>query len=173
MVSNCPVAVDDSTATTALYLILSTCREFSKAERNLRSGNFKTGLKQAHDPSALTLGILGLGGIGLRIAEMVHSFDMRVIYHSRRKRADAPEWCEYFPEDRMDEMLAQTDVLSVSVPLNSNTEGLVGEKMIRSLKKGAIIVNTARGKVIDEDAMIRALEDGHVGLRIVIFLYMT
>lgn len=59
-------------------------------------------------------------------------------------------------------MLAQADVLSVHVPLKAETEGLVGEAMIRKLKKGAVIVNTARGKVIDEAALIRALEDGHV-----------
>ena len=67
--------------------------------------------------------------------------------------------------DRLDEMLAQADVLSVHVPLRAETEGLVGEAMIRKLKPGAVIVNTARGKVIDEAAMIRALEDGHVSGR--------
>jgi len=59
-------------------------------------------------------------------------------------------------------MLGQADVLSVHAPLRSDTEGLVGEKWIRALKEGAIIINTARGKVIDEEAMIRALEDGHL-----------
>ena len=62
----------------------------------------------------------------------------------------------------MEEMLKETDVLSVHVPLRKDTENLVGEKQIRTMKKGSIIVNTARGKVIDEAAMIRALEDGHV-----------
>lgn len=85
---------------------------------------------------------------------------MRVIYHSRRKVADAPAYCEYF--ENVDEMLRQTDVLSVHVPLRQETVALVGEKMIRTLKPGAIIINTARGKVIDEEALIRALEDGHV-----------
>lgn len=96
----------------------------------------------------------------MRLAELVQSFPMRVIYHSRRKVADAPAYCEYF--ENVDEMLKQTDVLSVHVPLRKETEGLVGEKMIRTLKPGAIIINTARGKVIDEEALIRALEDGHL-----------
>lgn len=86
---------------------------------------------------------------------------MRIIYHSRRKVANAPDYCEYF--GNVEEMLAQADVLSVHVPLREDTVGLVGEKWIRALKPGGIIINTARGKVIDEDAMIRALEDGHVG----------
>lgn len=85
---------------------------------------------------------------------------MRVIYHSRRKVVDAPAYCEYF--ENVEEMLAQADVLSIHVPLRAETVGLVGEKMIRALKPGAIIINTARGKVIDENAMIAALEDGHV-----------
>ena len=85
---------------------------------------------------------------------------MRVLYHSRHKNPDAPNFCEYFED--VEKMLAQTDVLSVHVPLRADTIGLVGEKWIRALKPGAIIINTARGKVIDEEAMIRALEDGHV-----------
>lgn len=107
-----------------------------------------------------TLAIVGLGGIGRRLAVLVHAFPMRVIYHSRHKNPDAPDFCEYFED--VEKMLAQTDVLSVHVPLRADTIGLVGEKWIRALKPGAILINTARGKVIDEEAMIRALEDGHV-----------
>ncbi|KAG6841385.1 hypothetical protein C0991_011725 [Blastosporella zonata] len=160
--SNTPGAVDDATATTALYLLISTLRQYAIAERSLRAGQWKpAGLStKTHDITGRTLAILGLGGIGLRFAELVRAFPMRIIYHSRNKVQDAPEWCEYFED--VDEMLAQADVLSVHVPLRAETVGLVGEKMIRSLKPGSIIINTARGKVIDEEAMIRALEDGHL-----------
>ncbi|EPQ55022.1 hypothetical protein GLOTRDRAFT_60918 [Gloeophyllum trabeum ATCC 11539] len=163
-VSNTPGAVDDATATTALYLLISSFRKFANAERSLHAGNWKRGHKagNAQDLEDKTLAILGLGGIGLRLAEYVRPFRMRVLYHNRRPRADVPEWCEYYGPERLDEMLAQADVLSVHVPLKKETEGLVDEKMIRALKKGAVIVNTARGKVIDEAAMIRALEDGHL-----------
>ena len=162
MVSNTPGAVDDATATTALYLLLSCMRQYSVSERSLRQLQWKPqGLAiKSHDLEGRTLAILGLGGIGMRFAELVHAFPMRVIYHSRRKSATAPNWCTWY--DNIEEMLAQADVLSIHVPLKSDTVGLVGEKWIRALKKGAIIVNTARGKIIDEDAMIRALEDGHV-----------
>ncbi|KDQ55123.1 hypothetical protein JAAARDRAFT_60085 [Jaapia argillacea MUCL 33604] len=165
-VSNTPGAVDDATATTALYLLISTFRNFAQSERTLRAGLWKTKHKaaSAHDLENRTLGILGLGGIGLRLAEYCHkAFGMKILYHNRNKVQDAPEWCEYFEAGRLNEMLGQCDALSVHVPLRKETEGLVGEEMIRSLKKGAIIVNTARGKVIDEAAMIRALEDGHLG----------
>jgi glyoxylate reductase len=165
-VSNTPGAVDDATATTALYLIVSTLRQFSKAERNLRNGTWKSGLNsgRAFDLTDKTLAILGMGGIGTRIAELVHAFPMRVIYHNRRPAEGAPPWTEYYPKEKLAEFLKEADVLALSIPLRPETEGLVGEAMIRGLRKGAILVNTARGKVIDEDAMIRALEDGHVGL---------
>ncbi|CAL1711304.1 unnamed protein product [Somion occarium] len=165
IVSNTPGAVDDATATTALYLMISALRQYSKAERDARAGLWKSQLESgnAHDLTGRTLAILGLGGIGMRLAELAHAFPMRIVYHNRGKVEDTPEWCEYFPAEKLDEMLAQTDVLSVHVPLRKDTEGLVGESMIRKLKKGAVIVNTARGKVIDEEAMIRALEDGHLG----------
>jgi glyoxylate reductase len=152
--------VDDATATVALYLLISTTRQFSKAERNVRSGKWKTGLQPAHDPSSLTLGILGYGGIGGRFAELAHAFPMRILYHSRKPSPSAPSWAKYYGD--LHEMLKETDVLSVHVPLKAETVGLVGEKEIRALKKGAIIINTARGKVIDEQSMIKALKDGHV-----------
>ncbi|KAF9268695.1 hypothetical protein L218DRAFT_892100 [Marasmius fiardii PR-910] len=160
-VSNTPGAVDDATATTALYLLISTIRNYSIAERTLRQGKWNPWVApRSHDLEGRTLAILGLGGIGMRLAEYAHAFPMRIIYHSRHKNPAAPEWCEYF--ENVEEMLAQADVLSVHVPLKEETVGLVGEKWIRKLPKGAIIINTARGKVIDEEAMIRALEDGHL-----------
>ncbi|KAJ3534171.1 hypothetical protein NM688_g7176 [Phlebia brevispora] len=163
-VSNTPGAVDDATATTALYLLISALRQFSLAERNLRSDRWKSGIHSgnAHDATGRTLAILGLGGIGMRFAELAHAFPMRIVYHNRGKVESAPEWCGYYPPEKLDEMLKIADVLSVHVPLKQDTEGLVNEKMIRTLKKGSIIINTARGKVIDEEAMIRALEDGHL-----------
>jgi len=163
-ISNTPGAVDDGTATTALYLLISALRRFAKAEVDIRQGKWKREHKagEAHDLEGRTLAILGLGGIGLRLAEYVHAFPMRVIYHNRNPVAHAPKWCEYYPKERLDEMLATADVLSVHIPLRDDTVHYVDETMIRKLKKGAIIVNTARGKVIDEAAMIRALEDGHL-----------
>jgi len=164
-VSNTPAAVDDATATTALYLMISAFRHFSEGERSLRAGHWKSDISASltHDLTGKTLAILGLGGIGFRLAELAHAFPMRVVYHSRKKVEGAPDWCEYFGRERMDEFLSLADVLSVHVPLRPDTEHLVDEGMIRKLKKGAVLVNTARGKVVDESALIRALEDGHLG----------
>jgi glyoxylate reductase len=115
---------------------------------------------KARDVTGKTLAIIGLGGIGMRLAVLAHAFPMRIIYYSRSKNAAAPEYCEYFRD--VQEMLRQADVLSIHLPLRSETVGLVGEHWIRLLKPGSIIINTACGKVIDEEAMIRALEDKHV-----------
>ena len=144
--------------------MISAFRNFSKGERGLRAGRWKNECPASlnYDITGKTLAVLGLGGIGFRLAELAHAFPMRIIYHSRKKVEGAPDWCEYFGQERLDEFLSLADVLSVHVPLRPDTEGLVGEGLIRKLKKGAVLVNTARGKVIDEAALIRALEDGHV-----------
>ena len=154
--------MDDATATTALYLLLATLRRFTFAEHSVRERKWKPDgvSSKAHDVTGKTLAILGLGGIGLRVAVLAHAFPMRIIYHSRRKNPNAPEYCEYFAD--VEEMLRQADVLSVNIPLRSETVGLVGEKWLRLLKPGAVLINTARGKIVDEEAMIKALEDGHV-----------
>lgn len=159
--SNTPEAVNDATATTALYLLLATFRQYTLAERSLRELKWKPkGINsKSHDITGKTLAILGLGGIGMRFAVLAEAFPMRIIYHSRRRNPKA-QCFEYFED--VDEMLRQADVLSIHVPVRVETVGLVGEKWIRTLKPGAILINTARGKIIDEEAMIRALEDGHV-----------
>jgi glyoxylate reductase len=161
--SNTPAVVNDATAATALYLLLATFRQYTLAERSLRELKWKPkGISsKTHDIKGKTLAILGLGGIGMRFAVLADAFPMRVIYHSRRKNPDA-EGFEYF--ENVEEMLRQADALSIHVPVSAETVGLVGERWIRSLKPGAVIINTARGKIVDEDAMIRALEDGHVCL---------
>jgi lactate dehydrogenase-like 2-hydroxyacid dehydrogenase len=176
-VSNTPGAVDAATATTALFLMLSAVRHYSPAEQSLRAGTWKPSItaKNAHDLAGRTLCIFGLGGIGLQLAKYAHAFPMRVIYHARKKHDDAPEWMEYFGPEKVEEMLGQTDVLSIHVPLRKETEKIIGEREIRWLKKGSVIINTARGKVIDEEAMIRALKDGHVSSisPLTVFLWLT
>jgi glyoxylate reductase len=163
IVSNTPGAVDEATATTAVFLLIATMRRFSECEAHLRAGGFSP-LKQvesgAHDLSGKTIGILGMGGIGLTIVNYIRAFGMKMLYHNRRKSSSAPADVEYCP-DLLD-MLGKVDVLMVSIPLSASTRGFIGEKEIRAMKKGSIIVNTARGPIIDEEAMIRALQDGHV-----------
>lgn len=162
-VSNTPGAVDEATATTAVYLLLATMRRFSMSEAHLRSGGFAPPAaveSGAHDLSDRTVGILGMGGIGSKIADYIRPFGMKILYHNRRPSADAAPDTTYCAS--LDEMLAQVDVLMISIPLSASTRGLIGEKQIRTMKRGSIIVNTARGPIVDEEAMIRALQDGHL-----------
>ncbi|KAG2159114.1 D-isomer specific 2-hydroxyacid dehydrogenase [Suillus bovinus] len=162
LVSNTPGANEDATASTALYLMLSCLRHFSMVERSLRSGTWRTpyNAAQTHDATGRTLGILGLGYIGLRFAHLVHAFPMRVIYFSRTKAESVPDWCEYVSS--IEELCEQADILSLHVPLNQSTAGMVGEKEIRTLRRGSVLLNTSRGRIVDQEAMIRALEDGHL-----------
>ncbi|KAG9012593.1 hypothetical protein FRB94_005528 [Tulasnella sp. JGI-2019a] len=160
-VTNTPGAVDIGTATTALYLLISTVRQYSIAERQARTGDWKNGLKPAHDPSALSLGILGLGGIGLTLAKYAHGFPMKATYYySRNPVPDCPDWIEYCHS--MEELLQKSDVISLHVPLKPETTGLIGKKEFAMMKKGAILINTARGKVLDEEALIDALKSGQL-----------
>ncbi|KAG1827812.1 D-isomer specific 2-hydroxyacid dehydrogenase [Suillus variegatus] len=162
LVSNTPRANEDATATTALYLMISCLRRFSMAERSLRSGTWKTpcDAAQTYDVTGRTLGIFGLGGIGLRFAHLAHAFPMRIIYFSRRKAESVPDWCEYVSS--LEELCKQADVLSLHVPLNQSTAGIIGENEIRTLRRGSVLLNTSRGRIVDQEAMIRALEDGHL-----------
>lgn len=138
-------------------------RRFSECEAHLRAGGFGP-LKQveagAQDLGGKAIGILGMGGIGSTFVNYIRPFGMRMMYHNRRESAAAPPDVCYVSD--LYDLLRQVDVLLVSIPLNEATLGFIGAKEIRSMKKGAIIINTARGPVIDEEAMIEALEDGHV-----------
>lgn len=163
IVSNTPGAVDEATATTAVFLLLSSMRRFSQAEAHLRAGGFapipavESG---AHDLSGKSIGILGMGGIGTTFVNYIRPFGMKMFYHNRRKSSTAADDVTYCED--LYEMLGKVDVLMISIPLSDATRGFVGEKEIRAMKKGSIIVNTARGPIVDEEAMIKALQDGHV-----------
>jgi lactate dehydrogenase-like 2-hydroxyacid dehydrogenase len=163
--SNTPGAVDEATATVALFLLLSTMRNTTWAQNHLRAGNF-TPMPEleasSFDLSGKTIGILGLGGIGLRFLKMVQPFGMKVLYHNRKPSDRAPKNAEYC-EDIYD-LLRRVDVLSVHTPLSPQTKNSISDKEIKTMKKGSIIINTARGGVIDEEALIKALQEGHVRL---------
>lgn len=104
----------------------------------------------------------------MRFAEMVHGafgFGSKelILYHSRKAKDGAPSWMEY--ESDLMKFLGRVDVVSVHIALKRETEGFLGERELRGMKKGGILINTARGKVVDEEALIRVLEDGHVSPR--------
>ncbi|KAK4047995.1 hypothetical protein OIV83_005029 [Microbotryomycetes sp. JL201] len=165
-VSNTPSAVDDATATVGMYLIISAMRQFYKAEMCARSGQFKNGTKPAHDPENKVLGIVGMGGIGRALAKRALGFDMKIIYHNRNPvdkslLATFPEGAVTYVST-LDELLQTSDVVSLNLPLNASTKNSFGKRQFGLMKRGSVLVNTARGGVVDEAALLDALESGHL-----------
>ncbi|KAN0060621.1 hypothetical protein ACQY0O_007279 [Thecaphora frezii] len=157
-VSHTPSAVDDATADTAMFLVLSSLRQYYRAEKNAREGKWKSGLKPAHDPENKVLGIIGMGGIGSALARRAAAFDMKIIYYNRNPNPNAAKEWEYVSSQ--EELLKRADVVSLNLPLNKETEKSFGKKQFDQMKDGAILVNTARGGVLDEEELIKALQSG-------------
>ena len=162
-VSNTPGAVDEATATTAVYLTIGAMRNFAKCAAVLRSGGFapiKEVENSSFDLSGKTIGVLGMGGIGSIYANIMRGFGVKLLYHNRNPSPKATPDMEYVQD--LYDFLGRVDLLSVHMPLSPKTTGFIGEKEIRTMRKGSRIVNTARGNVIEEEALLKALQDGHV-----------
>src|SRR5690606_38389739 len=135
-------------------------------EELLRSGNFNgwtPTMLLGMELRGKTLGIAGFGRIGQAVAERAHGFGMKIVVYNRSKvQADV---LERFAAKQLhwDAFLAEVDVLSLHVPHNPETENLLNEASLRALKKGALVINTARGAVLNEDAAAKLLHDGHLG----------
>ncbi|KAF2094657.1 hypothetical protein NA57DRAFT_45540 [Rhizodiscina lignyota] len=162
LVSNVPKMVDDATADTNMFLILGALRAFNVSMINLRNGSWRGHPPPplGHDPQGKVLGILGMGGIGRNLKKKAEAFDMKVIYYNRKKLSDELSGgAEYVS---FDELLARSDVLSLNLPLNPHTRHTISTKEFEKMKMGVVIVNTARGAVMDEDALVKALDSGKV-----------
>ncbi|UNI23795.1 Glyoxylate reductase [Purpureocillium takamizusanense] len=157
-------AVCEATADMAMLLTLSVVRDAFRAERGARSGAWKTGgIVPSRDPSGMTLGIVGMGSIGKLVAKKAAAFNMRVRYWSRT-RLGIDDEAEYNARHcaTLHELLASADVVSLHCPLTPKTEGLMSRAEFAAMKPGAFLVNTARGALVDEDALVEALESGKV-----------
>ena len=115
------------------------------------------------------LGVLGLGGIGMETAKRALGFDMKVLYHSRTRKPEVEK--EYgFKYASFKRVLAESDFISIHVPLTPETHGFIGEKQLKSMKKSAILVNLSRGPVVDTEALYKALiEDWIAGAGLDVF----
>lgn len=161
IVTNIPDSTTESTAELAFALMLTARRRIAELDRMLRNGPsrnaFGMGRHMGHNLAGATLGIVGMGRIGGRLAEMARAFGMKVIYHNRRPvpgmEADRRE---------LHELLAEADIVSLNCPLNDSTRGLIGRGELACMKPGAILINTARGAVVDTEALIDALRSGAI-----------
>lgn len=162
-VTNTPDVLTDATADLAMALILSAARGLPQAERSLRAGEFQGwGFWDylGADLRGKTLGIFGMGRIGQAVARRAAPFGMHVIYHSRSRlsaedeAALGAEWVD------LDGLIARSDVLSLHAPLTPRTRHAIDADALRRMRPGAYLVNTARGALVDEAALVDALRDG-------------
>lgn len=166
MVTNTPGVLTETTADLAFALLLSAARKIPEADRYIRAGKFKNWqLMQPHmgvDIYEKTLGIVGMGAIGQAVAKRAHrGFDMRVIYfNTSRKELAEKEYGAEFVE--FDELLSNSDFISIHVPLTEKTTHMFSTNAFKKMKKNAILVNTARGPVVDEKALVSAIKDGQI-----------
>lgn len=156
-VTNTPDAVRDATADTALFLLLSVLRNFGEGIKALEAGKWLDVCDPGRCPSSRKIGILGMGSIGRAFALRCLSLGCELQYHNRSESADAPNDVTYVSFDKL---LSTSDVIFVSVPLNASTRHLLSSKEFEKMKRGSYLINTARGPIIDEAAMVKALDDG-------------
>jgi gluconate 2-dehydrogenase len=165
MATNTPGVLDDSTADLAWALMLATARRLTEVESYIRGGEW-TGwrLKQwlGIDVHHATLGIVGMGRIGQAIARRASGFEMRVIYHNRKPVAKDIEQRLNARYVGMPDLLAQSDFVVLQVPYSPETHHLIGAAELQSMKPTAILVNSTRGGVVDDAALIAALKAGTI-----------
>lgn len=165
LVTNTPGVVTEATAELAFGLLISVMRRIGEADKILREdGNFRWGPMNMLGTELLgkTLGIVGFGRIGKSMARRALAFGMKVLYYKRTPRPleeDIKDNCFYKP---LDKLLEISDVVSIHTPLNQDSYHLIGEKELNTMKKGSFLINTARGAVVDEEALVKALETGHI-----------
>jgi len=158
-VCNTPGVLDGSTADLAFLLILAAARRASEAEADLRSGRWEGGRFDSYygaDVHGAVLGVVGFGRIGRAVARRAAGFGMEVIHHTRTDTGVAG----WTPD--LDELFARADIVTVHVPLTDETRNLIDARRIALMKPTAVFVNTARGLVVDEEALAIALEKGQI-----------
>jgi phosphoglycerate dehydrogenase-like enzyme len=136
-------------------LILMVLR---KVRENQRHDDVR--LEKRHEFRGKTLGILGLGSIGKEVARIANGFNVKLLYNQRKRLSEEEEKDLGIQYRSFDELLGDSDILSVHVPLTEETRGIIGKDEIAKMKDGAVIVNTSRKDVVDEEAVFSALEAG-------------
>ncbi|GAC1373443.1 MAG: 2-hydroxyacid dehydrogenase family protein [Ktedonobacteraceae bacterium] len=164
-VTNTPGVLSDTTADLAFGLLLATARRIPEAERYVRAGKFSgwgpllfCGAEVHHT----TLGLIGAGRIGKLMARRASGFDMHVLYYNRQRLTREEEEAYNLSYVALDELLQKSDFLSIHTPYTADTHHLIGDAELQRMKPGAILINTARGPIIDEQALVRALQAGTI-----------
>jgi glyoxylate reductase len=164
LVTNTPGVLTETTADLAFALILAAARRLVEADKFLRAGKWKTWgptLLLGQDVYGATLGLVGLGRIGAAVARRARGFNMKILYYSRHRQEALEKelGVEYVS---FDELLRRSDFISIHVPLTAETRHLFNAEAFAKMKPTAVLVNTARGPIVDEAALYAALKTGRI-----------
>ena len=166
LVSNTPGVVTEDTADMVMALILSVTRRIPEGMAEMQAGRWQGWAPTAHLGGRVggrRLGILGMGRIGQAVARRANVFGMQVHYHNRRRlRPETEDELQATYWESLDQMLARMDIISVNAPHTPSTFHLLNARRLRLLKPSAVVVNTSRGEVIDENALTRMLRAGEI-----------
>ena len=168
-VTNTPGVLDAATADLTFALILAVRRRIVEGDRLARSGRWRGSYADAflgQEVTGSTLGIVGLGRIGAAVARRARGFDVRLLYAQRR--SVETEIAEY---RELDDLLRESDVVTLHVPRTPDTEGLIDARRLALLRDGATLINTARGEIVDEDALVRELVAGRISAGLDVFAH--
>jgi glyoxylate reductase len=174
-VTNTPGVLDAATADLTMALILASRRRLVEGDAFVRAGRWGSDWVATEllgqEVSGATLGIVGLGRIGHAVARRAHGFDMRLLY-TKRERLPSDEERELGLDYRdLDDLLGEADIVTIHVPLSPETEHLIDERRISLLRPGACFVNTARGAIVDEPALAKALGAGRIRAGLDVFAH--
>jgi gluconate 2-dehydrogenase len=166
LATNTPEVLDDTTADTSWALIMAAARRITEAERWLRGGNWIQGWKYdrllGQDVHHATLGIVGMGRIGQAIARRAKGFSMRILYHNRRRATKAIEREAGAKYVTLEKLLKESDFVSLNLPYSKEAHHLIGARELSLMKPTAVIVNAARGGIIDDAALVQALKERRI-----------
>lgn len=160
-VLNTPDANTESAAELTLMLMLSTLRRFNEVSRALRDGRWKDGLTTGSELKGKVIGLIGLGRVGSRVAELLQCFGAEVIAHDPYQSDDVFQKLK-IARQGFHEVLTQAEILSLHVPLTNETRRMIRTETLELAQDGLILINTSRGQVVDESALVTALESGEI-----------
>jgi glyoxylate reductase len=163
IVTNTPGVLTETAADFAFALLLATARRVAEADRYVRAGQWKVpwalDMMMGQDVYQRTLGIIGLGRIGRAVARRAKGFDMKILYFDVTPAPDQEKELG-LQAVSLDRLLRESDFITIHVPLTSTTHGMIGYQELRKMKPSACLINTSRGPVIDQNALVSALNEG-------------
>ncbi|WP_017755092.1 2-hydroxyacid dehydrogenase [Calidifontibacillus oryziterrae] len=163
-VTNTPGVLTETTADLTFALLMATSRRIIEASNFIRNGNWKAWAPMqltGQDVFGTTIGIIGMGRIGEAVARRAKGFDMKVLYYNRNRKHDIEEMLGVHYTD-MDTLLQQSDFVVIMAPYTPETNNLISHRELSLMKNSAILINTARGGIVDEDALYQALKNNGI-----------